>query len=869
MSEYLTVLSKVMRENQTGNGLDKTSYDRLYGIAYSELNTQLKESRYPEAPALMQRLGRMLDDMESLFICNEMVGKACLLLSNYRTNELFSLFDVFFLSRQFAKRLSWSSVQIPFIVIHDDANYIELLNYADQRIPLSQDEYRLLISESKKNQVALNKIVQAFIVHTPLKRENVCLVFDNIYGDAEQRFERAVCKYVACVDRIRAEKIQRSTPSHLDAILCDAELETSLASLQVRYGCHFIRKNNLTDYLDQQVCPVLYGFRDEFQAIKVQIDSFYFEALRQTKDISSSINADMTRQSASVERTRSALFPSLQASVESLENNHIARRDTSEDQTLSDLLQSSRSKAEFLERNHKKLLGILGRMEACVEQIEDVLNDTVAVGKLVPRRVYDDVFSALFDSEKNCAKLSKTLHSRLIALGYDECELVAQYVQAVSGQKPKVAYHPIASNQWEKAKMYLEIAELESLPETLLRDYVRAISPFWLATGKEYYAEALLATEQSKTRILQESFDRGYEPAGKALWIRYEKGDSQVNLQTLANALVPEACMEMARQKKDSRPAPQFYANLSSVEFTYYKIAAGKEYLPAIEEIVDTVYQSRFSEAYQPYGDDLKKPGIQQMIKHGKILYRLCKYLLEKGYRPEHFSEICGVVLYCLNENLSKAKGLLNGINTGVANYCKGKMYEFGIGEGHVGQDFEQAIRHYKMALDQGFPKPTQEQLEKCQSKWDRQKASRNSSRTYHEEVNYHATESNHSYQSSGGCVITTAACAALGAPDDCEELQLLRWFRDTHLNGTDKGEAIVREYYRVGPLIIEQIGKTPKPAALYRCLWDQYIEPSCAAIRAQQWDHAKSIYIKMVKGLCADFEIELLPHISKILEYY
>lgn len=58
--EYLAVLSKAMRENRTESGFDKKSYDDLYAIVHSELNTQLKASMYPEAPALMKRINHMI-----------------------------------------------------------------------------------------------------------------------------------------------------------------------------------------------------------------------------------------------------------------------------------------------------------------------------------------------------------------------------------------------------------------------------------------------------------------------------------------------------------------------------------------------------------------------------------------------------------------------------------------------------------------------------------------------------------------------------------------------------------------------------------------------------------------------------------------
>lgn len=145
----------------------------------------------------------------------------------------------------------------------------------------------------------------------------------------------------------------------------------------------------------------------------------------------------------------------------------------------------------------------------------------------------------------------------------------------------------------------------------------------------------------------------------------------------------------------------------------------------------------------------------------------------------------------------------------------------------------------------------------------------KSSSNNYRADKSYRSATSNHSSTSSGLCVITTAACQALNAEDDCEELQLLRWFRDTHLQDTAESEAIVREYYRVGALITRGIDNTHDANKTYRYLWDKYIVPSCNAIRAEQWETARSIYVQMVKQLCEEFSVDSRPQIHKALKVW
>ena len=100
-------------------------------------------------------------------------------------------------------------------------------------------------------------------------------------------------------------------------------------------------------------------------------------------------------------------------------------------------------------------------------------------------------------------------------------------------------------------------------------------------------------------------------------------------------------------------------------------------------------------------------------------------------------------------------------------------------------------------------------------------------------------------------------------------ELNLLRWFRDNKLQSTPQGEAIVREYYRVGPLLVQAIDRTPDPDALYQSLWEDYIRPSCTALENRQWEPAKQIYVRMVKTLCLRFGVEVRPQICEALKDY
>ncbi|MBU1974805.1 MAG: hypothetical protein KKG59_00200 [Nanoarchaeota archaeon] len=61
-----------------------------------------------------------------------------------------------------------------------------------------------------------------------------------------------------------------------------------------------------------------------------------------------------------------------------------------------------------------------------------------------------------------------------------------------------------------------------------------------------------------------------------------------------------------------------------------------------------------------------------------------------------------------------------------------------------------------------------------------------------------------------GGCFLTTACVEHQGLPDDCNELETLREFRDCILLTNEDGRVMVREYYDLAPEIVKRIKRDP-----------------------------------------------------------
>jgi hypothetical protein len=97
-------------------------------------------------------------------------------------------------------------------------------------------------------------------------------------------------------------------------------------------------------------------------------------------------------------------------------------------------------------------------------------------------------------------------------------------------------------------------------------------------------------------------------------------------------------------------------------------------------------------------------------------------------------------------------------------------------------------------------------------------------------------------------CYITTATVTALGLPDDCDELTLLRRFRDEVLLATPSGRREVEAYYATAPTIVAAINRLGDSQAVYRHLFHHRIAPAVAAVRAGRHADAYAIYRRLVE---------------------
>ncbi len=106
-------------------------------------------------------------------------------------------------------------------------------------------------------------------------------------------------------------------------------------------------------------------------------------------------------------------------------------------------------------------------------------------------------------------------------------------------------------------------------------------------------------------------------------------------------------------------------------------------------------------------------------------------------------------------------------------------------------------------------------------------------------------------------CFLSTACIQHKRLPDQCEELQVLRTFRDKYMRSSPLGNQLVEDYYRLGPGLVAAIETDGNKASTYRYIYG-CIKKACAKIVSLENAEAQNIYTRMVKRLTKKYSTAL-----------
>ena len=104
-------------------------------------------------------------------------------------------------------------------------------------------------------------------------------------------------------------------------------------------------------------------------------------------------------------------------------------------------------------------------------------------------------------------------------------------------------------------------------------------------------------------------------------------------------------------------------------------------------------------------------------------------------------------------------------------------------------------------------------------------------------------------------CFITTACVKHFNLPDNCYQLQILRFFRDNYLQHSEGGNELIKKYYSIAPQIVKLLNEHTNKNKLFKNIFSQ-INFACALVEQKKNEEAKKFYVKIVSQLINFFHL-------------
>lgn len=108
--------------------------------------------------------------------------------------------------------------------------------------------------------------------------------------------------------------------------------------------------------------------------------------------------------------------------------------------------------------------------------------------------------------------------------------------------------------------------------------------------------------------------------------------------------------------------------------------------------------------------------------------------------------------------------------------------------------------------------------------------------------------------EDQGGCIISTACVVAKNLPDDCEELQILRNYRDTYLNSFELGRMDVNTYYSLAPIVVKAIRKSDFASKVFEDIYTNLVCKTVSLVNDGKYEEAHYYYKNFVIELWENF---------------
>jgi len=714
---------------------------------------------------------------------------------------------------------------IPVVFVHSDVEDISIsaVTYDEKLVEISKDEYGLICNEFDNYNIEKKKLVRFFIVGINNWNEKNCLCVWQEKAFEEEDiipcFQKNNCMNVLFGRNI--PHINRRLLSVKQTKLCILSSAEVLAQLTESS----LEKNNgqVGELLSEdRFIALLCGEtesdanRSELNKLRVllfKVEAFYNHEIRKIQLIKKEMHEDLL---------------------------HLSEGKIKE--SISEFLREQQSKERLFNDKLIEYQRISGELIKLVREY-GVLRDREYLGV---NREYDYQYDSYLEElyielarngeYKRAQECLRCMRDAKLA----EVEVFEAYFKYLQGDELDYDDKTIITNSSNKSEpiartKVLLSDELDYTEEQLMDIVDNICEP---KSGKEFFWFAKHALRDSRYEIaadfMKKAFENDEKQAATSL-VEMSCNYGVPSLCELARMMIPEANFQLGIDQLDNN-LDEALVNL--------KIASAKKHIYAIEFIAELLFEVVKELSLSEMEDVCNKENVINIIS-------MYEFLLQNEYKKEYQLRIG--LMYCKLQDYRRALEHLEQLDEAEAMYECALIYENGLGVAvniKKARDFYRKCGNYKDASVQ-FIKINEIIM---QEKRDNQE-SRNNYREKREVV---------SVERSGFCFITTAACIVLKKDKDCNELNILRHFRDSYISDGGKGDLLISEYYRIGPEIVKKIDREWNPFALYMQLWCCYIYPSCKCIAESNFEEAKMIYVDMVKRLCIKYQIKVDERICK-----
>ncbi|GEM_PF-4994236 len=832
--ELFHLLSKLLTDEVKEEAPSRILYEKIYSMVQNEFSKVLGEIYYPRKKKLLEDLYEVLNELEMLSLYPELAGRTVVGILGTEGPVQRKIFEALSVSSK--DRVFTGGNSVPMVLHPVLAKDIEGMNLLESSMNLTPKEFLAAHKKLYKEEIDLRNFIEAFSIPVETGLSHMVFLYFPNYAMRGKAVYKNLMKFCDCVllpydERglwqhnfkgfqweHEVEKVYVVAPDKKEVFtsffsgLSDpkADLSEHLYVKEGRYGTmvlDFLREGDLRSVLESLNTPRNnISMVEEIMQPLTSLKTYLTGRILEKEDLVRKMNEDLLH-------------------LEDEEMGGAIRKIRLDTQ---DVLDQTKENYRRVEDLTKELLDMTKEYEGYVYassgfEAKELLRPETLYHGFYEEQTAELIFSLI---EAKAFPMARRYGEALERRGYPYAYLFELYMD----DEMKRALNPDGVRKLRSASEAHERiirAKIRFAKEISLTSYEvlrLAASLKEPETALEYYllGEATVREDPEKGKYYYEAaLELGEERAGEKLIALLSQEDTW-GLRKLSDELVPKANYLYGMHQLETGR----YAS----GITHLKIAAAFSYNPAIYHLADLQYQRYVDSSNE-------EERSEEAFETAKDLY----LYLEKLFPSDVLVEERLGHLFYEEGNMRKASLHLLRAKTASAYYLLGRIYEEGEGAAQV---LETAESYYKKAAQLGHEK-AEASLAKVQGKMKslKRKSDLTDERLQPKRKIIHT-------EVKRGCFITTATCLALGKPDNCEEIMLLKEYRDTWLVHQKQGKELIEIYYALAPAIVKRIEEEEDWNEVYKGIYEKHLLKILGLLKGGYYKEVQKDYEEMVYGL-------------------